>query len=322
MTVTPEFDNVLSLLRDTSRPFPPQALYYFSSLAPDNLAALEAAWPEVDPERRFNLLDDLTDLSEANFEVCFDAVFRLALDDESAPARAAAIRGLWEVEEPDLMGRFMHLMQSDPATEVRAAAASALGRFVYLGEVEDITPTQARRIEDSLIATINSKDELEVRRRALEALAYSGRPEVAALIREAYGSPEEKLRVSAVFAMGRSADEQWAPHVLAELESVMPEIRFEAARAAGELELEDAVPSLAKMGDDSDRQVREAAIWSLSQVGGPRARKALKLLLRKAEPDEREFVLDALDNLDFTDEVQSFPLLDFSSVDTTEDGSS
>ncbi len=322
MTVTPEFDNVLSLLRDTSRPFPPQALYYFSCLAPDNLAALEAAWPEVDPERRFNLLDDLTDLSEANFEMCFDAVFRLALDDESAPARAAAIRGLWEVEEPDLMGRFLHLMQCDPAIEVRAAAASALGRFVYLGEVDEITPAQTRRIEDALFATINGKDEIEVRRRALEAVAYSGRPEVAALIREAYGSTEVKLRVSAVFAMGRSADEQWAPQVMAELESVAPEIRFEAARAAGELELEDAVPALAKMGDDSDRQVREAAIWSLSQVGGPRARKALKHLLRKAEADERDFVLDALDNLDFTDEVQSFPLLDFGSIDSTEDGSS
>jgi len=322
VTLTPEFDNVLSLLRDTSHSFPPQALYYFSSLAPDNLAALEAVWPEVDPERRFNLLDDLTDLSEANFEVCFDAVFRLALDDESAPARAAAIRGLWEVEEPDLMGRFLHMMRADAAAEVRAAAASALGRFVYLGEVDEITRAQARRIEDALIATINGKDEIEVRRRALEAVAYSGRPEVAALIREAYGSPEEKLRVSAVFAMGRSADEQWAPQVMAELEGVAPEIRFEAARAAGELELEDAVPALAKMGDDGDREVREAAIWSLSQVGGPHARKALKRLLRKAEPDERDFVLDALDNLDFTDEVRSFPLLDFGSTDPIKDGSS
>jgi len=191
-----------------------------------------------------------------------------------------------------------------------------------MGEVDKITPGQARRIEDTLIATVTGKDDVAVRRRALEAVAYSGRPEVAALIHEAYGSSEEKLRVSAVFAMGRSADEQWAPRVMAELESVVPEIRFEAARAAGELELEDAVPALTQMADDSDRQVREAAIWSLSQVGGQDARKALKRLLRKAEPDEREFVLDALDNLNFTNEVHSFPLLDFSSTDSIEDGKS
>jgi hypothetical protein len=322
VSLTPEFENVLSLLRNTSLLFPPQALYYFSSLDPERLAILEAAWPEIDPERRFNVVDDLTDLSEANFEVSFDAVFRLALDDESAAVRAAAIRGLWEADEPHLMGRFLHLMLHDPATEVRAAAAGALGRFVYMGEVDEISQGQAQRIEDALIATVTGKDDVEVRRRALEAVAYSGRPEVAALIREAYGSSEEKLRVSAVFAMGRSADEQWAPQVMAELESVAPEIRFEAARTAGELELEDAIPALTQMADDSDRQVREAAIWSLSQVGGQDARKALKRLLRKAEPDEREFVLDALDNLNFTDEVHSFPLLDFSSTDSIENGKS
>jgi HEAT repeat protein len=321
MPLTPEFANLLALLRDTSHPFPPQALYYFSSLVPDHLAALEADWPDVDTDRRVNILEDLTELSEANFEVSFEAVFRMALDDEWAPARAAAIRGLWEVEESDLMGRFLHLMLHDPEAEVRAAAATALGRFVYLGEVEEITPAPARRIEEALMAVIHGSDVVEVRRRALEALAYSSRPEVTPLISAAYASSEEKLRVSAVFAMGRSADEQWAPQVMTELESVAPEIRFEAARAAGGLELEDAVPALAKMGEDSDRQVREAAIWSLSQVGGEDARKALKRLLRQAEPDEKDFVLDALDNLDFTDEVRSFALFDFDRADPSENES-
>jgi HEAT repeat protein len=321
VSLTPEFANLLALLRDTSHLFPPQALYYFSSLVPEHLAALEAAWPEIDADRRVNILEDLTELSEANFEVSFKAVFRLALEDELAPARAAAIHGLWEVEEPELMGRFLHLMLHDPAIEVRAAAASALGRFVYLGEVDELSPAQARRIEEALMAVIPGSDDVEVRRRALEALAYSSRPEVTPLIRAAYASAEEKLRVSAVFAMGRSADEQWTSQILAELESVVPEIRFEAARAAGELELEDAEPALSKMADDSDRQVREAAIWSLSQVGGEVARKTLKRLLRKAEPDEREFVVDALDNLDFVEEVRSFALFDFDRTDVAEEES-
>ena len=319
MPVTPEFANALELLRDASRPFPPKALYHFSSLSEDSLAALEAVWPEVDPERRRNILEDLDELSEANFEVSFEAVFRMGLEDEAGPARAAAIHGLWETEEPDLIPRFMDFMQHDPTPEVRAAAASALGRFVYLGEIEEIPAPQARRIEEALLAVIHGPDDLEVRRRALEAIAYAGRPEVEALIGEAYASPDEKLRVSAVFAMGRSADEHWAPQVCTELESVSPELRFEAARAAGELELEDAVPALSKMGDDGDRLVREAAIWSLSQVGGEEARRALKRILRHAEPDEKDFILDALDNLDFTNEVHSFALLNIGSDDEFDD---
>jgi HEAT repeat protein len=57
--------------------------------------------------------------------------------------------------------------------------------------------------------------------------------------------------------------------------------------------------------------VREAAIWSLSQVGGEEARRALNRLLRKADEDERDFIQDALDNLDFTEEMQDFSKIIF-----------
>ncbi len=310
MPVTPEFAKTLELLRDASHPFPPKALYQFSDLPAEHLAALKAAWPEVDEVRRQHLLEDLDELTEANTETNFDEVFRLGLADAAPPVRVAALQGLWEAEAPSLMARFLDMLAHDPAPAVRAAAASALGRFVFLGEVEDLSPAQARRVEDTLLAVYHGADELEVRRRALEALAFSSRQEVEPLIRAAYAAPDEKLRLSAVFAMGRSAHEQWEPRVLAELESVSPAMRFEASRAAGELELEAAVPALARMGEDGDRQVREAALWSLSQVGGEAARKALQRLLRRAEDDEKDFIRDALENLDFTDEMHAFTLFD------------
>jgi hypothetical protein len=46
-------------------------------------------------------------------------------------------------------------------------------------------------------------------------------------------------------------------------------------------------------------------------VGGPEARRALNRLLRKADEDEVEFIRDALDNLDFTEEMQEFSTLIF-----------
>lgn len=320
MPVTPAFAKTLALLLDADQPFPPRALYQFSSLAADDLAALKSTWPQVDATRRCNLVEDLDELNEANFEVDFEAVFLLGLGDESAPVRAAAIRSLWESESPGLMSRFMDLMEHDPAEEVRAAAAAALGRYVYLGEMEKIPVSKGRRVQAALLAVVQSQQALEVRRRALEALAYSSQPSIAPLIAEAYASPHERLRVSAVFAMGRSADdERWAQAVVAELDSVSPEIRFEAVRAAGELELEDAVPALTRMTQDGDLQVREAAIWSLGQVGGDAARKALRRCLRDAVPDERDFIREALDNLDFTDEIHAMPLFDFEDHDALDD---
>ncbi len=316
MSADEAFDAILARLRDSSQPVPAVSLYHLSDLSTSEQAALEALWPELSTERRQAVVQDLQEISEANFEVSFDTVFRLALDDESPEVRAVAIRALWESEDPKLMAPFIHSMQADPDPLVRAAAAGALGRFVYLGEIEELPAAQTRRVEEALLATIRGDDVLEVRRRALEALAFSSRLEVAGLIRTAYESDEAQMRVSAVFAMGRTADDHWAAQVRAELESPEPEMRFEAARAAGELELAEAGPELVDLTADPDRQVREAAIWSLGQVGGQLARETLTELLEQAEDEEtQDFIEEALENLDFSDEVQAFALLEVDPTD-------
>ncbi len=309
MPTTQAFATILEHLRDVNKPFPAIDLFHFSSLSKNNLAALEEVWPGLPVERRRGVMHDLNELGEANFEVAFEGVYRMGLEDEDAEVRATAINSLWEAEEPDLIAPFIEFLQRDPDAGVRAAAASALGRFVYLGEIEELPEPQFHRIEDVLLATVKGNDDLDVRRRALEAVAYSSRPEVAPLISRAYADPEPKWRVSAIFAMGRTADaDEWGEQVCADLHHLLPEIRFEAARAAGELELEDAAPALVELLQDVDPQVREAAIWSLSQVGGEEARRALTRLMRKADEDEHEFIQDALDNLDFTEEMQTFSL--------------
>ena len=319
MPVSNEFAHVLSRFIDLSQPLPPADLYHFSDLGRDDLAALEAVWAKVPAERRVALLQDLGEIGEANLEVQFEAVFRLALEDEDPDARASAVENLWESESPQLIVPFLELLQHDPAPLVRATAASALGRFVYLGEMDELPAKQARRVEDALLAVIAGPDELEVRRRALEAVAFSSRPEVTELITQAYASPELLARVSAVFAMGRNSDERWNAPVLAELESLQPELRFEAARAAGELELTEAVDALQKMVEEGDIQVREAAIWSLGQIGGDAARAILLDLLQAAADSERDFLEDALENLQFHDEMVEFDLLTGASADDLDD---
>lgn len=312
-----KFTQVLAHLRDEGRPLPGFELYHLSDLDRQELALLEAVWPEIPLARRRSIVQDLADITEANFEVSFGPVFRLGLEDDDAEVRATSINGLWEEEDPKLIAPLIDFLHHDPDPGVRAAAASALGRFIYLGEIEEIPESHLRRIESGLLAVITAgENEPEVRRHALEAIAFSGRDEVPPLIEAAYVSTEPKFKVSALFAMGRSADKRWTPQVLAELESDASEFRFEAARAAGELELREAVPALAQLAEDGDQQVREAAIWSLGQVGGPEARQVLDDLLFQAEDEEdKEFIEEALENLDFTDDVQGFTLLTFDEED-------
>jgi HEAT repeat protein len=312
MSSNETFSAVLARLRDTSKPVPMASLYHLSDLSKDDRTALEAVWQDMSTERRQAIVQDLQEIAEANFEVSFDEVFKLALEDESAETRAVAIRALWESEDPALMAPFIDYMLHDPDPVVRAAAASALGRYVYLGELEELPAAQVKRVEAVLLDAIHGDDELEVRRRALEAIAFSSRPDLSALITEAYASDEIKLRVSAVFAMGRTGDNQWEPQVREELESSEPEMRFEAVRAAGEMELTDLAAVLAELATDEDPQVSEAAIWSLGQVGGDVAREALTELLEQAEDDDmRDFIDEAIENLEFTNEVAEFSLLEF-----------
>jgi HEAT repeat protein len=315
-----DFDAVLAHLRDEARPFPASDLYLFSDLSRADLSALEAAWPEVSVARRRSVMQDLGEIGEANYEVRFDSVFELGLDDEDEDVRTTAIQNLWESESPKLMAPFIDLLQNDPSAQVRAAAASALGRFVYLGEIEEIRAAQLHRVEAALLAVIQGADELEVRRRALEAMAFSSREDVPPLIEQAYHSDEPLMKVSAVFAMGRSADDRWETLVLKELESARPEVRFEAVRASGELELPGAVDALKTLLYDADTQVREAAIWGLGQIGGNEARTALMDVLDETEDEgERDYIQEALDNLAFHDDMLELSMLDFEDDDFADD---
>ena len=116
---------------------------------------------------------------------------------------------------------------------------------------------------------------------------------------------------SALIAMGRSMDPRWEKIIMQMLNSQIPALRAEAARAAGEIGIEDSVPSLVDLLDDSEQNVRYAAIWSLSEIGGEQARDTLEQLFKEIDDDqEADFIESALDNVAFTDGMQPFSLFD------------
>ncbi|HEX9027907.1 MAG TPA: HEAT repeat domain-containing protein, partial [Anaerolineales bacterium] len=133
-------------------------------------------------------------------------------------------------------------------------------------------------------------------------------------------SPDPEWVTTALAAMGPSADETWAEPVILSLEHPSPDIRQVAARAAGELELDDAVEQLKEMLDDPDDLVRLAAVWSLSQIGGEGVRDILEQLEEMTEDeDDLDFIESALENLTFTEELESFALIDVDPEDLNGD---
>jgi HEAT repeat protein len=182
---------------------------------------------------------------------------------------------------------------------------------VDLGELEEIPEKIYHQVEDALLASTASEDDARVRRAALESLGYSSRPEVATLIESAFHRQDPNWQVSALVAMGRSADERWEEEVTRSLVHVDDRIRKAAVQTAGELSLQSARPILLKMlGEEEDAAILSAMIWSLSQIGGEDVRTYLENLLDQLEDDEQlAFLEEALDNLSFTEDLDRFDLL-------------
>lgn len=316
---THKFDEVVEALLDQNQPFPPLLLRNFSDLSPKDRRTLKQLWPEIEPRRKLSLFEDLENIAEKDTLVNFDEFARLGIPDVDPAIRVMAIRLLWECDEQALIPLFTDMMQSDTAEDVRAAAASALGKFVYLGELDSTPDSLKISLVQNLLDVVAGEDLPLVRRNALESLGYSGNPKVPGLLHNALESDDNQWVMSALFAISRSADEQWADIVLKYLERTETEILFEAVRAAGELELDDARNTLLELLEDAndDPELRYAVIWSLSQIGGEGIKDTFEDLLKKSTDDEETSWLErGLENLDIGGDIDK---MDFLNLDGAPD---
>lgn len=286
------FASVLDALF-TRDPLPIHLLHRLSDMTAEEMSAFQAGWTAVPTPRRRVMIRHLADLTEDNYVVDFEPVFRNCLDDPDEQVRVAALDGIWDATDIRLIPPIINLMQTDPAVDVRVAAAAALSHFVMLVEWGQLPERFAPPMVAALLAAYDQMDTaVPIRRAALEALGAANHPRVADLIQDAYDSGDDGLQISAVFAMGASADKRWLTAVLGEMDSPDPEMRAEAARASGQLGSSDAVSHLERLIADEDIEVQLAAIEALGRIGGDMAHN---LLLRLAEEEEDDELLDAID---------------------------
>lgn len=290
---------------------PPDQLYALSDLSLQDMEMMRRIWELVPVQTRRGVIAELVQRAEEDLFLILGRTLRVALGDSDAQVRAAAVKGLWEDGQPDLIGPLVQLMHNDPATEVRAAAATGLGGFVLAGELEELETAFAMRAEEALLSILTDETQpLEVRRRALESIAFSGETGVRQLIEDAYYSPDPAMRVSAVFAMGRSADVRWRGLVRAELQNPSAAMRAEAAIACGELEARAALNDLLALLGDRDPVVRLAAIYALGHIGGRDARDALEAVMLSDHSDEAEAAENALEEMAFYTDAAAVSFFD------------
>lgn len=322
MSETISFQSVLDHLLDSKKEIPQTHLKLYSDLDPKSLRLFLDVWPSVKPTRKLILLDELLIHFDSDNIVSYESIGRGLINDLDGEVRARAIRLLSESDDPKLVGTLTEILLNDTDLAPRMEAALLIGEFILLGELEAIKEELQRKSEDALISIIKSEENPTLRKRALEALGYSSRPEIVTLIESAFERADPTWVATALLAMGRSHDERWSENVVSMVLDEDPLIRFAAVQAAGELNIEDAGPILLKILEDEeeDDDVVTAAIWSLSQIGGDDARIYLVNLIEQTEDEDLvEYLEDALENLDFMEELNKFDLLALDGDDDMEE---
>ena len=283
-----------------------------SGLSSDDARDLAEEWEEWSEARLVNFLHRVVGLSEDNSLLEFDTVFKQALVIESAPGRKLALAGLAECDDRTLVAPLLKIVKSDSDDGVREDAALALARFAALGVAGKLLKPDVQKLGESLDEILADAREIDgVRRRALEAAATLGSSNVDVLIKAAFDSGDIEEVKSALYSMGLSSDQAWLPQVLQQITNTSPELRFEAARALGEIGEEPHVLQLASLLEDDDPVVAVAAIGSLARIGGDAAMK----LIQEGTESEHTIVAEAsqaaireikMENILFEDEPGIF----------------
>jgi HEAT repeat protein len=304
-----EMKDIIKEIADADKPLVNSHLAELSRLTATDMPLLKSVWKSIDVKRRRQVITRLAELAKDSVELTFDLVYKYALSDPDAEVRTASIDGLWENEDPLLIGKYIRLMESDSSSEVQAAAASALSKFAVLAECGEIRSDYTGPISTALLATIdNTGKPVEVRRRALESAAPLSLPAIREAIKKAYDSRDERFVISAIYAMGRTCDEAWLPILYKELDNPNAEIRYEAAGACGEIGDESSVSHLMEHIYDSDIEVRLAMIQALAKIGGKEAQRGLQKVARDPNEAIREAVAQALSEIKTMENMTLFEM--------------
>ena len=109
---------------------------------------------------------------------------KIAKKDRATEVYSKAIEDLWESEGARLINPLVNLLEQDSSEKVQVATAIALGKFAMLAEHKKLHSRHTPRIYQVLLTTTSDKDKpLEVRCRALEAVAPLNLPQVIKNIR-------------------------------------------------------------------------------------------------------------------------------------------
>lgn len=181
----------------------------------------------------------------------WEKVFELACGSAEEEIRAIANASLWPVMQDGSGWDWLPGEDEDIDPEVPMPPEPMVPREIY----------EATKVH--LMSRVDAHMEsMDVRRRCLEALGHIAfLPEVRATVMRFYSeAPNVWVKVSSIYAMGLSEDDEFERIVVEELGSSQPPVVSEAIHACANLRLEEAWPQVQLLVEHEDEDVRFEAL--------------------------------------------------------------
>ena len=141
------FQHIIETLLDEKKPIPARYLYRLSDVEASELALLQQSWPKVSVRRRQAVAEDIQEFNQGDFLLNFYDFGLLAVVDPDPRVRLMAVLILAEYEDEELVPQMIQLSENDADMFVRAAAASALGNLVEMGELEELEQSSLNQVQ-------------------------------------------------------------------------------------------------------------------------------------------------------------------------------
>ncbi len=255
-------------------------------------------WLEWGSERVINIVERMVSLCETQPDVEFEVIYKQGLNHPNSAVRVASLKGLEESEDRALVIPLSKILKSDPAPEVRTAAAIPLAHLSMMAETGKLSMAYRETLENTLYGVLEDEQEIQdVKLKVMEAVSVFAAERLTSHIELAWASGDLKARQSSLFAMGQTSDPRWIEYVIPDLEHDAASVRYEATMAMGELAEEHHLRVMDAPLDDEDLTVQLAAISAVERIGGDVAKAKLELKLASPEPQVVELVQQALQTM-------------------------
>jgi HEAT repeat protein len=291
LTVTDSLTNLRKGLIDD------ETVAALSDLSRSDVQVARRQFPSINESLRRELVERAAELGKQQVELDFRRLMLIALHDERAAVRFAAVAGLEDDDSRSTSNELLRLAVEDSSVDVRAAAIELLTETLDRTSDPDDEDPLRDAFGAFVIRMVNQDDcPFGVKIRSVEALGILPQTiETRALINAAWEHGDPAMEVAALLAISRSREVRWLPLLRENLGNEDAETRYAAVRAIGATGGTDDVEALARHLLDEDSDVRLAAISALGEISGPGAVRVLRNFQQQADDEERVAVTNALD---------------------------